>query len=692
MRNIPKNSHNYLSFIENNKFLNLDIGIIQNKVGIVDKKDGDYDSMKDSIEGKDKDEIAKERYKRFEALLEKIKGNPVEEMIFKLIVSSITKQKEIPEIIEMMNFDTDKNNAISDGEFSTYIDKLNNYIDTILDLKITFVPDPAIIGFPSAISTFPPNIHLHLETRYEHNSKIPIYIENGSITPKLIDNILVKISGQTFATLPVNRLNSKQSSQSFSEDISSPEVVPPPGGGTLLEGKIELGKIDLNSLNFNKAEINLCKKLGINSEVIAQLEILGKKNPEIIKSLKKSLINPVERAKFENNPRCIEVLLKAEKYANYQKFINEFAKVGGIVFACALIYDLEHTDNKLDFLAKTSVEFGGFMAGAMAAMKIPHPVAKLIVGLVAGMLASLGVGKLWDAHITPFLDKNMPNRNRDVSGWLEVRDTVDFINKIYGGWNIINTAELLLEDYGVAPLEVNEDPLVYLSKTVSLMPDDFGTVDYLVRENSNLKKAAEKTIYKLNYWKGLVEKMDENKISHSSFPKELRDAYISFIEPLIEKDKKNHGWLHNNLNYTSPKNIRVEAKNQVLKLIDEKIHSFDSIIDGTWLNKKSEELNLQSLYIMIATEGFKKVGIKGFPQAKIEEFMDNILKRANSKGALIETDDEYGIWKVMVDKSITFGGNKITFKDYFSLASLVQKQQKQVNDLKNHGNIRGERL
>jgi len=335
------------------------------------------------------------------------------------------------------------------------------------------------------------------------------------------------------------------------------------------------------------------------------------------------------------------------------------------------------------------------MAGAMVAMKIPHPVAKLMVGLVAGIGASLGVGKLWDAHVTPFLDKHMPNRNRDVSGWKDANNFVDFAGKALGG-SILGPIDAGLEKLGIAPLEWNQEPLDYLSKTSSFIDfsyeQDGPSTDYLVRDSRNLDKAAKKTLPKLRIWKHWVETMDENKISHSSFPPELKDVYISFIEPLIEKDKKNHGWLHNTLNYTSPKKIRVEAKNQVLKLIDEKIHSFDSVIDGTWLDKKSNELDQQFFYITLVTEKFKEVRINGVPQEKIEEFMDNILKRADSKGALIETDYEYRIWKIMVDKSVTLGGNKITFKDYFSLASLVQKQQKQVSDLKNHGNIRGERL
>lgn len=458
----------------------------------------------------------------------------------------------------------------------------------------------------------------------------------------------------------------------------------------------ETTTVDLSSPKeaFSSTEKTFLEKNGIKTETITQLEKIAKANPKTMEMLKKSLANPKELKLFKTNPDILEVLLKAEKYAKYKKYVQEFAKYGGILYGCSVVYGYNKTpdDKKYDFIVKTTADFGGFIGGVktverLGGNKIINPFLKLGVDLLGGFAGAVGAGKIYKEVGEPALNKYFPNRNQNMTGWNNGKKIFDVISFASGG-ALFDSIDYALEKTGkTGQLGFEEDSLDYLEKTVSMWTQNLEKPDlenYLVRDLSRLKKEARKSFKILRSQEEEIRAVKKNA-SVLDFPKAFRDDYEQAIKPLIEQDKESKSWFEK-LNYKVSPEIKKQAKEIVLKKISDEMKRLKSIQDDSWIGSKKTELAKTELSLMIIANKFKD------KLDKNSNFIDTLLKRVEKKEALVENDKEDKIWQKLIKSEINLEGNKISFPDFLSLYGMNHKKQIQLQEIEEFGNLQGQRL
>ncbi len=358
----------------------------------------------------------------------------------------------------------------------------------------------------------------------------------------------------------------------------------------------------------------------------------------------------VKAALNEATPTEKKAILEILKHPKYQSFLQNAMKYGGVTLTCTFLYSFEQADDKIEFLVHAGKSYGALAAGIEGFKRSPgHPLAKLTVAIAVA-------GTTWIAgdYVSGKLDKWMPNRNQDVTGWIQAQRGFESLGMTLGG-GAMSLIDLGFESAGIkGGVDEHIDPLEYLSKTVTLGSRfrnyrEGVFAEYLTRNMTKLKQETQKTLDEYNRQLG---RLDE----------ELQHTQVD-------------GW---------------EKRADYLR--EQAIPKLTSFIDGTWVEEKQLELLIQQdMILQPATDAFIQKAEEIDPEQG-KDFIPHLLNRIERNSALVTSDSENVLWGKLLETSVETTGHNINFRDYVSYYTLLSSQLRKIGEIQKEGNISGKRL
>lgn len=349
---------------------------------------------------------------------------------------------------------------------------------------------------------------------------------------------------------------------------------------------------------------------------------------------------------LDENPLNKKVLEEVLFNAKYTR-LAQTLRTGALALTPAIIfmsfYEYEKADDKAQFLAEQSFsDVSALGVGWAASQPIPHPIAKVLVGLTAGTAAYLGAGAVYRKYGRPMLERYAPNAHekfetplaQGVNDYLAfAASPTEFLNKLsYFGDTVFSIGDGVNGD---------TDPMEYLQVSSRFMHPktwfdfyrgDFQWVmqDHRPHDITTLRRNAEQSL--------------------KAAEKELAE---------LENDP-----------------IREEKlKHDILQ--------YKSWISDQWIEEKQmENIQVKLAILDPANEYFQTLAQNKFGEKAGLEAYQQLMEKINRGEKHIETGGELELWRFLAGEKARIENETIPFIDFVALSVGVAKDQMFLHELK----------
>ncbi len=407
-------------------------------------------------------------------------------------------------------------------------------------------------------------------------------------------------------------------------------------------------------------QVQRMERLGLNHERITlKLREYGFTQTDL-ETLLKELESKPDPKKWA---RDLEVVLFKIKNPRLYAGSVGLAKAAGIIGTIYMLYDFQESKDKWNTAGEDASMLASFALGARAgAAVIPHPIGKVVGGIVVGTVASFGGQAAWDSYGKPTLQKYFPNRQEFFENDI-VSGAGTYFSMMTGGL-FINNVIYAANNMGIGDgIDEEVDPLAYLMETkFTADPTDITKVlagekwtildDHYMHDLDDLKE---------NGQEALEDAQEERKELEAEL-KEKEEALPKTTE--IDEEETIE--------------IRIEEIKKEIEVLDRNILRYESYIDGSWIDiKKMELIYTQTEMIVPAFEKFKELVIDKYgPEAEVP--FTRLMERMQQGREGVKGDDEMTIWQYLCDQSVELGEGeeKLSFADFasFTIATYQNAQ------------------
>lgn len=421
----------------------------------------------------------------------------------------------------------------------------------------------------------------------------------------------------------------------------------------------------------------------VTAELGTRMEALGLKGDRITLKLREygmtkthleELCTELERigggdpALAQKAARDLEVVLFQIKNPTLFKNLSKLGKAAGIIGTLYMLYDFQESEDKWNTIGEDASMLGSFYLGArLTAAAIPHPIGKVVGGLIGGTVASFGGQAAWNSVGKPFLQKNFPNRqdffeNSIVSG------TGTVLSLMTGGV-LINDIIFAADAMGIGDgVDEETNPIAYLTDSKYIGHYDFMD-DVLAGEK--LIAMGEHRMHDLS------ELRSNGKEALEGAQSEIKDLQEELTE--LEAEELTADGIERKEDIT----IRKDEIIKEIEVLQRASIRFESYTDDSWVDVKQMELiYMQTEMINPAFEKFQTVVEKKFGAEGLEAFA-RLMGRMQEGREGVKGDYEMQVWQYLCDQSVELGeGESLPFADFATFTVSIYQSAKQLEGIK----------
>ncbi len=405
-----------------------------------------------------------------------------------------------------------------------------------------------------------------------------------------------------------------------------------------LTSMAEADRLGLKAID--KVLVKELSALGVTEKAMLRMREIGYGELEIRQLIKDLKANPQGLAVLE------DFMVKAQ-FAKYTPLLRNAAQYGGILMTVLILHGFVNSDDKADYLGRTTTELVGFAAGAKvggagginlgariaggaaAGSKLPGGL-KLVGVLAGGFAGAMGAGTLWDKIGTPVLNKHMPNRDKlKGTNWDRA---VEGLRPAASWIMFVDQGEYLLDKAGIlGRVDENTDPIEYLQDE-AVMLRSFGSSGW----NESIFKSYK--THDINQ----MRKQAQSALEDEQKDLDKLNAKLDKLDPVKDAEEIEE--------------LQAEIEEQ-----EAKVNHLQSLTDDSWIIERKNLLMAQNAFVLgPAYVEFRKLAstaFKGYendditPPEYVDMMVNNIIE---GKNHIFDSDDPKAtqIWEKLYELDI----------------------------------------
>lgn len=398
-------------------------------------------------------------------------------------------------------------------------------------------------------------------------------------------------------------------------------------------------------------------ELGLAPETLLEIEKLGLNETQLVRFLD-------DLAEGKVSPHQAYEVLVNSKHTRSAALVRSLEKGAPLAFALAITYGFDHADNKIEFLTHE----GPRIVAAFPAMKyadqfvgskMPHPLLRIGVDLLAGAGAAVGVGAVFDHVVMEPVARRFPNwNNPEALTKARLRDGSYILAMAVPLGPVFDWAETGLEVAGVGDgVSPDEDPLDYLFDTV--------------RRFRGFKEARDSA--------------DESPVfierrlhTAGDFEENAGKSVLKWKEKVARQRARLEEMRAQGADLNDEGYRRVSLK---LERLEGELTQLERMRDGLWVQDVQLDIYQRDFFIQMLKESYASIAEEQFPD-RGQAFVDSLYSRVGTGQDLVNEADE-DIWTYLLDQEDLNGpeGSTYSFRKWIALVAFNQTRRDQMTAL-----------
>ena len=399
-------------------------------------------------------------------------------------------------------------------------------------------------------------------------------------------------------------------------------------------------------------------ELKIAPETLLEIEKLRLTEPQLKQFLSDVKGNPALSA------QAYEVLVNT-RYPYSAAIVRSLQRGAPLAFALTVTYGFSHAENPVEFLTHE----GPRIAAAFPAMKyadqtvgnkMPHPLLRLGVDLLAGAGAAVGAGAFFDHVVMEPVSRHFPNWNNPDTWFSEsLRDWFYIAGMALPVGPVFDYGEWALESAGIGDgVKPKTDPLDYL----------FDTVRRVRAFGEEREEGTDESIY-----------FSDDRVHTSGDLEENAAESAVKWEEKIEKTRRRLQEMQDEGSDSSDKGYR--RLSLKLERFERELIQLERMRDGLWIRDVQLDISQQDLFINILKIAYVDLVEEQFPD-RGQVFVDTLYSRIGSSENLVDGEDK-DIWQFLMDHEDLPGpdGSRYSFRKWIALVAYYKMRRSQMKEL-----------